>query len=995
MSKFTTTLKGLMALALGSFALGADAALPLASDAPTGDTFAENTIWYNWQKNGNDAYIVNLPEYQTSSGNNFLLTKTSLPGSENFAASEWCFVGDQTSGYTIYNRKAGTGMILGVLPNTADNGQDSQVKLYSADNVPDNVITTYYISEHQTEGCIYIELYTTRNNGNASTHYMFNQRTVSGSTALSLWTTCGGPARRTDAGNAYKLTPTSEATTLLNATKTAAKTAIAGIQQFYHDQVAFNQLLADVEAATSVADVDAQVERVMAAINGKIVHLTYAKNMTDNTKNNYLGVVGDGDLRIAKLLPEMGARTKWQLQRVSGTTKFRLRNISTNTYMGLSNNAQVSTDGAYTIDFRANASTANSVSLKFGGADAAATNNVCMSIGANSNFSYTDENSLLQIETYGDMDKAECAWLITPAGIDYQSIPAEGGYYVIRSNRGLTGNTNGFSEGFPGSLLGCYTPDREKARNNKKYATGVHLRQYMTGMQTIWKIVPQQEGGYKIYSLMGENADGTPSLGMHFTQGSKVTITDEPSTVYFIDPSEYTGYSDKKSPIPYGVVINTKESATKDCFDQSNALSGAENNSSINADFYVVAGDGYGPDDASGKTDQGTVFYLERVSSYDVQAAKEAFIDYAAENRMFELLKNVLTPAEQAAALVEKTTTDASTINDIAAARNYLNEGEHAASTLAFEQLNGKVIRLSNRLEAGWYMCPNPSNAALLHTSNTNVETSLDYLWEVEVVDAAMRQIRLKNYASGKYVGSMTTSDNTNVTIVDNVANAGMYKIARYYSLDGESFYANLLADNGDQSKNALHRASQGGNKVVRWTHSALASHWTLMNAAADDVKNTQLELSINPEGTVISIKNAEGSGALTKTADFPETHKVTLTPAAAAAVAADEATATPVAVEIPDANINPTSDGFDISLEGLDVVPSDYTLNVPAGYFTVNSKLAPAMSTAVKVEDTTSIKEIGAAEKGADVIYDLQGRRVSKAGKGVYIINGVKTLVK
>ncbi len=42
------------------------------------------------------------------------------------------------------------------------------------------------------------------------------------------------------------------------------------------------------------------------------------------------------------------------------------------------------------------------------------------------------------------------------------------------------------------------------------------------------------------------------------------------------------------------------------------------------------------------------------------------------------------------------------------------------------------------------------------------------------------------------------------------------------------------------------------------------------------------------------------------------------------------------------------------------------------------------------------SITEIeGAANSGKQVIYDLQGRRVQRASKGLYIINGVKTLVK
>ena len=45
---------------------------------------------------------------------------------------------------------------------------------------------------------------------------------------------------------------------------------------------------------------------------------------------------------------------------------------------------------------------------------------------------------------------------------------------------------------------------------------------------------------------------------------------------------------------------------------------------------------------------------------------------------------------------------------------------------------------------------------------------------------------------------------------------------------------------------------------------------------------------------------------------------------------------------------------------------------------------------------ETTEIDEITAeGNRGAEVIYDLQGRRVNKAAKGVYIVNGKKMLVK
>ncbi len=49
-----------------------------------------------------------------------------------------------------------------------------------------------------------------------------------------------------------------------------------------------------------------------------------------------------------------------------------------------------------------------------------------------------------------------------------------------------------------------------------------------------------------------------------------------------------------------------------------------------------------------------------------------------------------------------------------------------------------------------------------------------------------------------------------------------------------------------------------------------------------------------------------------------------------------------------------------------------------------------------VKVEGVnTSIKEVNAAVKAGNAIYDMQARRVANATKGLYIINGKKALVK
>ena len=67
-------------------------------------------------------------------------------------------------------------------------------------------------------------------------------------------------------------------------------------------------------------------------------------------------------------------------------------------------------------------------------------------------------------------------------------------------------------------------------------------------------------------------------------------------------------------------------------------------------------------------------------------------------------------------------------------------------------------------------------------------------------------------------------------------------------------------------------------------------------------------------------------------------------------------------------------------------------TFKIATSDSTTNPDSFAIVSTADK---TTSISEIGVENAGEAVIYDLQGRRVSRAAHGIFIINGKKVLVK
>lgn len=102
------------------------------------------------------------------------------------------------------------------------------------------------------------------------------------------------------------------------------------------------------------------------------------------------------------------------------------------------------------------------------------------------------------------------------------------------------------------------------------------------------------------------------------------------------------------------------------------------------------------------------------------------------------------------------------------------------------------------------------------------------------------------------------------------------------------------------------------------------------------------------------------------------------------------EPTATPESVRARVASVD--DNGF-TKHEGEDIVLST---SGTLSYYSVNNGVKSAVSTiGVSGSGTTSISEISAELNGAEVIYDLQGRRVNRAVKGIFIVNGKKELRK
>lgn len=227
-----------------------------------------------------------------------------------------------------------------------------------------------------------------------------------------------------------------------------------------------------------------------------------------------------------------------------------------------------------------------------------------------------------------------------------------------------------------------------------------------------------------------------------------------------------------------------------------------------------------------------------------------------------------------------------------------------------------------------------------------------------------------------------------------------------------------ITSDFTDQGH--LHEGNFGpsdGGAVVRWTFSSDASHWTI--EPADVATLTLNEVDGKSYGTTYLPFNAyflsgvkayavkvDGNNAkFTEVAnnEFPAGTGVLLisdegntsvsvhpTTSGVAAVTDNDLTGHYLAGNVSDALV--------LNKNGENVV-GFYMLNSGSSLAANRAYLpASALGTGVRaltlVEGTTGI-DAALVNGNASQVYDLQGRRVMNAQKGLYIVNGKKTLVK
>ena len=176
--------KLLLTLLFAVIAMFSAAQEPFVATTIENGMFAENTKWYVMQ------IAVDKKVIKDNAGAEFISLQTNgITGSEG---ELWCFVGNSTDGYAIYNKQTGVNMVLAsdkiMNKEASADGGATYPTMQSLDAMPENYVARWFFSksyEISGEDGYFMKLY--------GTDYAVNDYAANG--VLAFWT--GG----TDAGS--------------------------------------------------------------------------------------------------------------------------------------------------------------------------------------------------------------------------------------------------------------------------------------------------------------------------------------------------------------------------------------------------------------------------------------------------------------------------------------------------------------------------------------------------------------------------------------------------------------------------------------------------------------------------------------------------------------------------------------------------------------------------------------------------------------------------
>lgn len=734
------------------------------------------------------------------------------------------------------------------------------------------------------------------------------------------------------------------------------------------------------DVAGKVAQIESAMESVYNRLSGRMVYVVNARRQVLG-QAPYLTVMENGNVNTIDYHSELG---KWLLVRDGQTANFRLYSLEKDGYLAVN---AVNADGQK-FYFAANTYTDN-IGLAMHYVDNGNGFNIDTRGNNLTTWSATDEGS---------------SWVFELAGSMAEDL-TDGGYYRIRSNRGMYEDNGTFKTA--GSLLGINTVVTDGATEGERQPVVLSK----DGLGSIWQL-KAVDGGFQAYNVAADftGNDMPFALGARGDGSNKepkqayAKASDDAVTLVVFN-AKGSGIGSYNGRIPYSLGVKTPALGSS-CMDVANHGNGTPVLNEWNPE--------------SGEYNNGSIYYFEALAEEELNAMKAAYVAAAARvdvsefeidaafyqgyevlfddgfdayNQTANQLKEALENEEMLSATDVKSANSAFSANN-AVAERYSAQLAEAAELLA-AKADGRQVHFYN-VQYPTYMLSAGTETMAVSTADTDVTT----VWTLEQTEGF--KYRLLNYGSGIYAGHFDRTDGSG---------GGSIPVPVASTADEAREYELVLFGNGQVGLQAgtgsyplLHQDGEG--RVVKWGSAAAASKWTASMVDTDpvvidyqkvDFGCTVSENVLNSiyfeaqSGSTLAI--SEGLGAhhtilveRFNPSDFPSQQDE------AAMLAAEDESA-----PVPTHTYSITKDNLNVNGNRLEYVPDEafepgvLRMTAPMGFFTVDGKLSAPFTVHFTVASdgtTTGVDEISVADDADNVRwYTVQGVRVAApSAAGVYV---------
>lgn len=839
-----------------------------------------------------------------------------------------------------------------------------------------------------------------------SEQYLYFATPQTGQYVLVVPTMTVNPGQGANANNKYaclaefSLYEKSSALTSANAEIARKKAEVlAGMEMFFGSKGLFlsaeqaeltaavnnvaelTELTSISDVAGKVAQIESAMESVYNRLSGRMVYVLNKRRQQSSQSFSpaYLTVMEGGNVNSVSYPSEPG---KWLLVRDGQTANFRLYSFDKEGYLS---------PGGITAEGQKFYFDANPYLNGFGLA--------MRYVGAGNGFNMDTAGS--NLTSWSSTDNGS-SWVFELAGSMAEDL-TDGGYYRIRSNRGMYNASGTFKTA--GSLLGINTVVTDGATEGERQQ--IHVSK--DGLGSIWQL-KAVDGGFQAYNVAADftGNDMPFALGARGDGSNKepkqayAKASDDAVTLVVFN-AKGSGIGSYNGRIPYSLGVKTPALGSL-CMD-------------INGDGIPVLNE-WNPE--SGEYNNGSIYYFEALAEEELNAMKAAYVAAAARvdvsefeidaafyqgyevlfddgfdayNQTANQLKEALENEEMLSATDVKSANSAFSANN-AVAERYSAQLAEAAELLA-AKADGRQVHFYN-VQYPTYMLAADAETMAVSTADTDVTT----VWTLEQTEGF--KYRLLNYGSGIYAGHFDRTDGSG---------GGSIPVPVASTADDAREYELVLFGNGQVGLQAgtgsyplLHQDGEG--RVVKWGSAAAASKWTASMVDTDpvvidyqkvDFGCTVSENVLNSiyfeaqSGSTLAI--SEGLGAhhtilveRFDPSDFPSQQDE------AAMLAAEDESA-----PVPTHTYSITKDNLNVNGNRLEYVPDEafepgvLRMTAPMGFFTVDGKLSAPFTVHFTVASdgtTTGVDEISVADDADNVRwYTVQGVRVAApSAAGVYV---------